>query len=438
MEISMREKEYRAAEEYILSIPKFTSKNSPKLTRSFYEFLNKPGSKSLIFHVAGTNGKGSVCSYLHSVLTKEGILTGMFTSPHLVTMRERMKVGNEMITKEEFLRYFDKVMAALKIFRSKKGMEQYHPTFFELLFFISMVYFEERNPEVIILETGLGGRLDATNVVKSPKVCVITEIGFDHMEYLGSTLEKIGEEKAGIIHSGCKVVFLKKRQEVTEVIEKRVQQVGALCKSVSKPENPAISFVDKTIDFSFTSRYYGDIPIRLNTVAGYQAENAALALTALEESQIKLTKESMISGIRECFWPARMEEIFPGVFLDGAHNEDGIEAFLKTAALDECKGVRWILFSAVADKEFTKMKEMICSSHLFGQIYVCCLKNARGLKKKELEHIFSGEKVKLIENTKECLEEILRLKKKEDLVYIVGSLYLAGEVKEYMEQSLKV
>ena len=115
MEISIREKEYTAAEEYILSIPKFTSKNSPKLTRSFYEFLNKPGSKSLIFHVAGTNGKGSVCSYLHSVLTKEGILTGMFTSPHLVTMRERMNVGNEMITKEELFDKFSPI--ALNIYQ---------------------------------------------------------------------------------------------------------------------------------------------------------------------------------------------------------------------------------------------------------------------------------------------------------------------------------
>lgn len=427
-------RDYKTAEKYILSIPKFTTKNSLELTRKFYDFLGRPGEKSKIFHVAGTNGKGSVCAYLHEVLQREGITTGMFTSPHLVTMRERIRVNQGLIEETEFVNIFQKLREEIIRFQVQREEKNYHPAFFELLFFMAMLYFEKRKPQVLILETGMGGRLDATNVVKADKISIITEIGFDHMEYLGDTLEKIAEEKAGIIQPGSRVVYSEKRQETSSVIEKRGRETGALCKSVSKPKNSAISFVDKTIDFSFTSRYYGDIPIQISSVAEYQTENAALALNALEESSLLISKESIREGMRSCFWPARMEEILPGVYLDGAHNEDGIEAFLQTVCRDSCMGKRWIMFSAVADKEFVKMKEMICNSHFFQELYVCCLKNARGLKKEELEQIFFGEKVKMIEGTRECLQEILQLRKEEDMVYIVGSLYLAGEIKEWIEE----
>ena len=267
-------------------------------------------------------------------------------------------------------------------------------------------------------------------MVSSDKICVITEIGYDHMEYLGETLEAIAREKAGIIHRGNKIVYSGKRQETSAVISQKAKDIGALCKSVTKPENLKISFVDKTIDFSFTSRYYGDVPIRIKTVAGYQAENAMLALTALEEMEQKVSLRAIQQGMESCFWPARMEEIFPDVYLDGAHNEDGIAAFLQTVSLDQCEAERWILFSAVADKEFQKMKDMVLASQLFHHIFVCCIKNARGLKKQELEAIFSGEKVKMIEDAQKSLKEILTLKKNKDKVYIAGSLYLAGEIKE--------
>ncbi|MBR5578042.1 MAG: bifunctional folylpolyglutamate synthase/dihydrofolate synthase [Lachnospiraceae bacterium] len=431
MKESSRWKDIKAIEEYILSIPKFTTKNNREDTKDFYEYLRRPGRDSLIFHVAGTNGKGSVCSYLNSVLLEEGISAGMFTSPHLVSMRERIQYQGELIGEEAFVECFHQLMEQLNGFQERKP--QYHPTFFELLFFMAMLYFEEKNPKVIILETGLGGRLDATNIVEGEKVCVITKIGMDHMEYLGNTVEAIAREKAGIIQPGNKVIYSANRREIAEVIEKKAGKAGALCKFVTKPENPVLSFVDKTIDFSFSSRYYGYIPIRIRTVAEYQIENAALALTALEESGLKISESGMKRGMARSVWPARMEEILPGVYLDGAHNEDGIEAFLTTVLKDECKKERWILFSVVADKEFLKMKEMLLSSGLFHHVYATCLKNIRGVKKQQLEMIFSGEKVKIIESTKECLQEILSQKKEGDLVYITGSLYLAGEVKEMLE-----
>lgn len=429
---------YREAEDYILSIPKFTKKNKFEVTKRFYQFLGKPGNKAKILHVAGTNGKGSVCAYMNSVLNKEGIPTGMFTSPHLLTMRERMQFQNEMIREEEFLRVFHACMERVEEFQKEE--KEYHPTFFEILFFMSMLWFEEKNPEVLILETGLGGLLDTTNVTEDAKVCIITTIGYDHMEYLGTTLEEIAEQKAGIIKPKNKVVYSRNRQETDRIIEQKAAKMGAFCKPVSKPEDILLSFADKMIDFSFTSRYYGYIPIRINTAALYQAENAHLALTALEEAELRISRKSMVSGVSECFWPARMEEILPRVYLDGAHNEEGISAFLSTVSKDGCGTRRWLLFSAVADKEYLKMKEKVSASGLFDQIYTAPLKNTRGLKKEELEGIFLEEKVTISDTVKDGLLEILSLKGKEDFVYVAGSLYLAGEIKEVMinfEEELK-
>lgn len=421
---------YGQVEEYILSIPKFTTKNTVEDTRDFYQYLGEPGKHAEIFHVAGTNGKGSVCSYINSVLLKEGIPVGMFTSPHLVSMRERIQFQGEWIQESDFIECFETLREKIQEYKRQEEKKNYHPTFFEHLFFMAMLYFENQQSSVIILETGMGGRLDATNMVFARKICVITEIGFDHMEYLGETLEEIAREKAGIIQPGNKVIYSHKRQETSDVIRQKAKEVGGLCKSVTKPVDRKISFVDKTIDFSFTSRYYGYVPIRIRTVAQYQAENAMLALNAIEAMEQQISQKAMQEGMEACLWPARMEEILPKVYLDGAHNEDGIEAFLQTVSLDRCEGHRWVLFSAVADKEFRKMKDMVMGSKLFHHTYVCCIKNARGLKKKELEAIFSGEKVKMIEEAEESLQEIVSLKKEQDKVYIVGSLYLAGEIKE--------
>ena len=183
---------YGAAVDYINATPKFTTKNSMEDTARFWAQLGYPAKNSKNLHIAGTNGKGSVCAYLCSVLRKAGISCGMFTSPHLVSMRERFVINGEMVSEEDFLYAFRVVMGEVK-----RLATSYHPTFFELLFFMAMTLFEKYGVEYVVLETGLGGRLDATNVVEEKKLCVITSIGYDHMEYLGETLAQIAGEKAG-------------------------------------------------------------------------------------------------------------------------------------------------------------------------------------------------------------------------------------------------
>lgn len=191
-------KNYEQAVEYILDVPKFTKKNDMSDTKRFLKKLKNPEKDMKIIHIAGTNGKGSVCAYLCSVLKEAGFLTGMFTSPHLVDIRERFRIGGEMISEEQFLQVF------LQVYENIDG--DYHPTFFEYLFFMAILLFKKAKVDYCILETGLGGRLDATNAVEKKEISIITEIGFDHMEYLGSTLTEIAGEKAGIIKENTPVV----------------------------------------------------------------------------------------------------------------------------------------------------------------------------------------------------------------------------------------
>lgn len=425
---------YDQIEEYILNIPKFRPEASIEDTRKFYEFLGKPGKNGIIVHVAGTNGKGSTCAYMNSVLTEAGYRVGMFTSPHLVSVRERMRINDTLISEKEFVSGFHRMQERLASYHGR----DYLPTFYEFLFFMAMLYFEEQKAEIIILETGLGGRLDATNVIDAPKVAVITEIGKDHMEYLGDTIEKIAEEKAGIIKSGSAVVYSGNRQEVVEVIERKAKELDVLCKCMEKIEKVDYRFVDKKIDFSFYSRYYGYIPISVSTCAIYQVENVRLALTAIEELELKISKEAMQSGVEQCKWEGRMEEILSGVFLDGAHNEDGIDAFVTSVKVDGCQGRRWLLFSAVADKEYKIMKDKLIKSDLFDYVYASPLKTARGISKDELKEIFvqtslentvSDHQVGIFDSACEGFGKILSLKKDEDFVYVTGSLYLVGEIK---------
>ena len=195
---------YEEAEAYINSVPKFTSKNKPENTKELICRIGHPERKMKVVHVAGTNGKGSVCAFLSTMLAAGGKRCGLFTSPHLVKINERFQINNIPVSDEIFLRAYDKVM---KIVKEMQDDGFYHPAYFELLFAIGMVIFEEEGVEYLVLETGLGGRLDATNIVEHPIVTVITSISLDHTEILGDTIEEIAGEKAGIIKQGVPVVY---------------------------------------------------------------------------------------------------------------------------------------------------------------------------------------------------------------------------------------
>ena len=309
--------------------------------------------------------------------------------------------------------------------------------FMNTLFFMGMLWFSDQKAEAVVLETGMGGRLDATNVVRRPAVCVITRIGMDHMEYLGDTKEKIAAEKAGIIKPHVPVVFWDEEPSVSRVIVEKAKKNGAETVPVSEQEVGFFNFKNKTVDFSMRSGYYEYIRVCLHTPAVYQRQNAALAVRALEVLNRKLTKEGSAAkrisreaieeGLSAAHWSGRMEEVLPGVVIDGAHNEDGVSAFLESVQRDGCEGRRSLLFSVVSDKRAERMAEQILKSGLFSRIAAAPMESGRSVTKEQLDNIWKG-RAELHDSPEEAFATLIGARGEKDMVYAAGSLYLAGQL----------
>ena len=433
---------YKEAAEYLENIPKFIKKNTMQQTRDFYEYMGKPGSRSKVIHVAGTNGKGSVCCYLESVLRTCGYCVGTFTSPHLVTVRERMKIGgSELIGEAEFTDIFLQVKEQIKKYQETCS-SSYHPSYFEYLYFMAMLFFERHRPDFIILETGLGGRLDATNSFPTPVLSILTRIGLDHTEYLGDTIPKIAAEKAGIIKAGADAVYLASERGVVEIMEDAVRKAHVS----GHPVNPKKVILEKVhkkgIDFSYHTGYYKNDIFCLSTGALYQMENAALCVQAsviLNQKEIaEISEEHLREGLLRASWAGRMEEIFPGVYLDGAHNGDGIRAFLETVKHRPCTGKRVLLFSVVSDKDYRTMAEELVEAALFDKVVLAPLESSRRADMKQIADLFPVAEKQIFESVEEAFQESLREKGKEDQLYVAGSLYLVGQIKAMLEQEKAV
>lgn len=437
---------YTEAEQYILDIPKFAGKHTPEDTERLLKQITGGQIESKIIHVAGTNGKGSVCAYLRSILMAAGCSVGMFTSPHLEVMRERIALNEEMISEEEFISVFEAVKNAVAK-EEKKSMQKEtegsrHPSFFEFLFLMAMAYFKEKKPEYMILETGLGGRLDATNTIQTAEVCVITEIGFDHMQYLGNTLVQIAAEKAGIIKQAVPTVFVDKRPEVTEVLEKYAEKRKSKTYILRKDSIFDVNMGNKSIDFSLHTGYYNYVGLSLATTAVYQVENASLAVLAAEvlrEKDLRITKEAVREGVRAANWPGRMEEVLPGIFVDGAHNEDGVEAFLSAVEKQECNGKRRLMFGVVSDKAYESMISRIAGSGLFAEVAVTVLESDRTASLEQLREIwgqYNQMNCSFHENAQEAFLQLQSDLEEADIIYIAGSLYLIGQIKALVRRML--
>lgn len=428
---------FEEAVDYLYATPKFTTKNSIEDTQKYLHRLGDPDKKLRIIHVAGTNGKGSVCAYMRYILTEAGYRTAVFTSPHLVDVRERFLVDGEMISKEAFLAAFLEIYNSLDWENLEKG-EGYHPTFFEYLFFMAMLIFPKENVDYCILETGLGGRLDATNAVSEKELSVITRISLDHVEYLGDTVEQIAAEKAGIIHAGAPVVFTNGEEKSTRVILRQAAKCGVSDYAVSKSDYTFLKIHNKNIAFSLQSEYYGYVRLNLNTIARYQMENAALAVRAIEvlDRGQTITEEHIVKGVEKCMWQGRMEEVLPDVYVDGAHNEDGIRAFLDTVREDGFEGVRTLLFSVVSDKDYEHMIEMLARANLFEQIAIAHMNTGRATTLETMSALFARYpqvNYSVYEDVKGAFRELLDRQMPDERIYIAGSLYLVGEIKESLE-----
>ena len=384
--------------------------------------------------MAGTNGKGSVCAYLDGMLRSEQKRTGLFTSPHLVKINERIVIDGQMISDERFLEVFEETMQAVDKMK-EAGLS--HPTFFEFLFGMAVLAFAESRVEYAVLETGLGGRLDATNAVESPAASVITSIGFDHEQYLGDTLEKIASEKAGIIKPHVPVYYAQTTGESDSVIEKEAKKRGSFCKKIGKDAYEILGIEDKHIAFSCASAYYGTTTWKLNNIGTYQPGNALLAMEVMRY----LFKENghpqeWRTALARVKWAGRMEEILPKVYVDGAHNVSAIQAFARSVPKNPDGNI--ILFSAVKDKEYEEMISYLCK-HADAEEYVVTLIDGDRATDAhilgELFRKYTEQPVTVIESVKEAMQYVLRIQGRRT-VYCLGSLYLTGMIKEIIQESL--
>ena len=424
---------YTEAVDYIETIPKFTVKHPPEHTRELLSRLGNPQEGIKIIHVAGTNGKGSVCAYLNAMLLAGGKKTGLFTSPHLVRINERFQINGEDASDEQFLDAFLKVEKAAKEYEAEG---EGHPSYFETLFLMGMLIFKEAGVEYLVMETGLGGRLDATNVVEKPLACIITSISRDHTEYLGDTLEAIAGEKAGIIKAGVPVIYDASQPGPASVIAAKAKEMG----SPAWPMEPSF-YEMKTQSregITFTFAYPGGekAELAIPYVAKYQMMNASLAFYTMHILQDvhDIPKNVLAEGLSKIKWPCRMEMAAPGVIIDGAHNEDGIAQFVSTAGYFAKENEITILFTAVADKHYHEMIGEICEGIHPSHVVATQIDGSRVVPAEVLAEDFRKAGC-----TDVCAEPEIGAayekalgKKGSGMLFCVGSLYLAGELKAYL------
>ena len=444
---------YHQAVDYILQIPRFTSKNDLEETRSFLKDLGNPEEGFWIIHVAGTNGKGSVCYYCDVLLQAEGKTVGRFTSPHLERINERMVMNGKEIGDEAFLESFHQILHVVEE-RMAKGHP--HPTFFEFIFGMALLAFQREKVEYVVLETGLGGRLDATNAVAHPMATVITPIGYDHMKQLGNTLGQIAYEKAGIIKEGVPLVFASTTTASDEVIEARAKALHSPFLKIEKEDLQIEKVEDNGIAFSIKRDYYGKGLWTLKTGGVYQPYNALLALEAvrivlremktkglthervspadagggnpLSQKQIAKWRQALAKGV----WMGRMEEVRPKVYLDGAHNLNAILGFNESMAYDISPKI--IVFGAVADKDVEAMVRALAeglTKSSVERVIVTTVSDSRGVRSEELKKLFetyTDRPIVNIENPREAMSVAIK-QQGERKIYCLGSLYLIGELR---------
>lgn len=408
-------------------------KHPPEHTRELLSRLGNPLEGIKIIHVAGTNGKGSVCAYLNAMLLAGGKKTGLFTSPHLVRINERFQINGEDVSDEQFLDAFLKVEKAAKEYEAEG---EGHPSYFETLFLMGMLIFKEAGVEYLVMETGLGGRLDATNVVEKPLACIITSISRDHTEYLGDTLEAIAGEKAGIIKAGVPVIYDASQPGPASVIAAKAKEMG----SPAWPMEPSF-YEMKTQSregITFTFAYPGGekAELAIPYVAKYQMMNASLAFYMMHILQDvhDIPKNVLAEGLSKIKWPCRMEMAAPGVIIDGAHNEDGIAQFVSTAGYFAKENEITILFTAVADKHYHEMIGEICEGIHPSHVVATQIDGSRVVPAEVLAEDFRKAGC-----TDVCAEPEIGAayekalgKKGSGMLFCVGSLYLAGELKAYL------
>ena len=450
---------YNEACRYLEEIPQFMEGYGVDRSTRMLDILGHPEGSYKMIHVAGTNGKGSVSLYINDILKENGYTTGLFTSPHLIDIRERIRINGKMIGKDAFLRHFLTVKEADRQLGGNKL------AYFDYFLGIAVLAFAEEKVDFAVMETGLGGRLDSTNALETPIASVITTISLEHTAILGDTVEKIAEEKAGIIKEGGVVVHMvtatadqtaSKAQAVhtdnatcysgmdaaSFVIKSRADKLNATYIQSSPEDIINCKNRGNCIDFSVSNSYYINDCFRINTGAMYQVDNCLCALTLAgylrEQGIVKLSSDKTKKAVENAYWPGRMEMVQEGFFVDGAHNPEGIQRFLESVPYIAGGRNCVLLFSVVNDKNFHKMAKMVSESGLFKKIVVTQVEGKRKLEADAIREAYidnGASDVWVCDTIEEAYHKALQIAEEEDAyVFAAGSLYLAGDILDLTDR----
>lgn len=423
---------YEEAIQFIHSTYKFGSKLGLQNITKLTELLGNPQDSYNIIHVAGTNGKGSTSNMIHDVLMASGYKTGLFISPFLEEFTERIQINKQHIDKESLARITESVKEKIDIM-IREGYN--HPTEFEVVTAIGFKYFQEQKIDFLVLEVGLGGRFDATNVVSKSLVSVITSISYDHMEYLGDTLEKIAFEKAGIIKENSSVVIYPQEENIVNTIKEVAKNKNASVYETYKENIVKIKGNLTGQWFRYLKSDVFNLPeVKMNFLGEHQLYNALTALRALEiikNAGYVITEESISEGLNNCRFAGRFEILKenPLIVLDGGHNINGIEYFSK-AVKENFKDNKIILFfGMLKDKNPEDVLSYILP--LCKEVYTLTPNNPRAMKSSDLAELISKHsdlKVTPLNSYDEIIP-LLKQTDKNEYVAFVGSLYMIGEVR---------
>ena len=465
-----------SAPEFLQTANKFGIKLGLERMEQLLSKLGNPEKELSAFHIAGTNGKGSVSAYCAGMLAWDGKKVGLYTSPFLERFSERIRIldGREglltwekddtygEIDSDSLSRLSDLVESKVKELLSE-GQE--HPTEFELVTAVAFLYFAEKKCDAVVLETGLGGRLDSTNVIEKPKACIITALGYDHTDRLGNTLGEIAGEKGGIIKEGCPVFVMDTHQRAVEYDE--AEDAKKVLEAIAMEKHAPLTWIRRDEAERTTQNLRGQSfnlknkSYRIRMHGSYQLENASLALCAMEQF---VSPEAMREGLSHVRWKGRLEAICfdPPIILDGAHNPQGVTSF--TAFLSEMEVLSEenpceVIMGVMADKDVSRMLDILVENWCvpLGRITLVTPDQKRAMPADELriawdealrrskefynlESCMYNAREKLIaENDVEtaCRNAVQRAFRNHAPVYMIGSLYLLGEARGYIEDGMK-
>ena len=422
---------YGQCQDYLQQILASGVKFGLENVRTVLEALGQPQQKYPSVLVAGTNGKGSICAMLASILSLHGLRVGLYTSPHLVRVEERIRVGDDPIPTQTFCRLLTFLRAMVDRLVAEGKLET-PPTYFEMLTCLAFLYFERRDVDMAVLEVGMGGRLDATNVV-TPVVTVVSTVSRDHEEFLGRTLGQIASEKAGIIKPGVPVVCGVSKGKACQVIRKKARDLKAPWLGVF---NEKAGFQARRMSgrYSFSYRLAGQNFVYTPSLAGkHQGRNAAVAIALallLNRTWKPLEKGKIIQGIRRTRWPGRLEVARhqPLVILDGAHNEEGARA-LRAYARNFLPRPLTLVFGIMKDKKIKKVAELLFP--LAEAIFLTSFPYRRAASPEQIraETRGIGQEAVLEPETRKAIQKALELTPRRGTVLVTGSLFLVGEAK---------